>query len=79
MKGASKGSGKPKSAPWASSVEKEVLYDSHGQPVRAYRVVEEESSAGEGYEDDQEQQDVQQQYEHSGGGRQWRSWADAAD
>ena len=42
-------------------------------------MVDEESSAGEGYEYDQEQQGVQQQYDHSGGGHQWRSWADAAE
>ena len=79
MKGTSKGSGKPTSATWGSSVETEVLYNSRGEPVKAYRLVEEESGVGEGYEGDQEQQDAQQQYEYPGSGRQWLSWADAAD
>ena len=79
MKGASKSSGKAKAAPRASGAEKEVLYDYNGNEVRAYRVVDEESSVGENYEYDQEQQGAQQQYEHSGVGRQWRSRADAAE
>ena len=37
MKGANKGFGKAKVAPWVSSAEKEVLYDSQGNEVRAYR------------------------------------------
>jgi hypothetical protein len=56
MKGANKGTGKAKVAPWPSSVEKEVLYDSQGNKVRAYRVVDEESSVSESYGYDQEQQ-----------------------
>ena len=79
MKGASKPSSKAKAAPWASSTEKEVLYDSQGSEVHAYGVVDEESSVGENYEYGQEQQGAQQQYEHAGPGREWRSWADAAE
>ena len=57
MKGTSKGCGKPTSAPWESSVEKEVLYNGRGEPVKAYRLIEEESGVGESHEDDQEQQE----------------------
>ena len=79
MKRTSKGCGKPTSASWESGVEQEILYNSRGEQVKAYRLIEEESGAGAGYEDDQGQQDPQRQYEYSGSGRQWRSRADAAD
>ena len=60
MKGANKCFGKAKVAPWVSSAEKEVLYDSNGNEVQAYRVVDEDSSVGENYEYDQGQQGAQQ-------------------
>ena len=54
MKGTSKTSGKAKM---------QTLYDADGNEVKVYRIVEEESSAGENYE-------------YSKAGEEWHSWAD---
>ena len=64
MKGTSKTSGK---------TEKKILYDSEGNEVQVYLMVEEESRVGENYEYSQEQPDAQQRHEYSGSGRDWNS------
>ena len=51
MKGTNKTSGK---------TEKKILYDSEGNEVQVYRMVEEESSVGENYEYSQDQPGAQQ-------------------
>jgi hypothetical protein len=78
QKGPGKGRGQPMSA-WGSSAEPEILYNSRGEPVKGYYLVEEESDAVADHEGGQDSQEPQQQYEYSGSGRQWHSWADAAD
>ena len=70
MKGTSKPSGK---------AQMKTLYDSEGNEVQVYRMVEEETGVGENYEYSQEQPDAQQQHGYSGSGRDWNPWADAQD
>ena len=55
MKGASKISGKAKT---------HTLYDEDGKVFKIYGVVEEDSNAGENYEDVSEQQDTSRDYEY---------------
>ena len=63
----------------SEKVKTRTLYDEDGNPVKGYRVVEEESDVGESYEHGQGPRDTSQRYEYAKAGRDWHSWADVSE
>jgi hypothetical protein len=78
QKSSGKGRGKPTSGKGSGSTP-QVLYNSRGERVKGYYLVEDEVVDVEKYQDDYEGQEQQGEYEHPGSGRPWRSWADVND